>query len=49
MPILTADQQPPFAQFIGMNITEVTPERVTHNCWCAKSSAIATACCMAAR
>lgn len=28
MPILTADQQPPFAQFIGMDITEVTPERV---------------------
>lgn len=28
MPILTADQQPPFAQFIGMDITEVTPKRV---------------------
>jgi hypothetical protein len=28
MPILTAEQQPPFAQFIGMDITEVTPERV---------------------
>jgi 1,4-dihydroxy-2-naphthoyl-CoA hydrolase len=28
MPILTADQQPPFAHFIGMDITEVTPERV---------------------
>jgi 1,4-dihydroxy-2-naphthoyl-CoA hydrolase len=28
MPILTAEQQPPFAQFMGMDITEVTPERV---------------------
>jgi 1,4-dihydroxy-2-naphthoyl-CoA hydrolase len=28
MPILTAEQQPPFAQFIGMDITGVTPERV---------------------
>jgi 1,4-dihydroxy-2-naphthoyl-CoA hydrolase len=28
MPILAADQQPPFAQFMGMEITEVTPERV---------------------
>lgn len=29
MPILTAEQQPPFAQFMGMEITEVTPERVS--------------------
>jgi 1,4-dihydroxy-2-naphthoyl-CoA hydrolase len=29
MPILTADQQPPFAHFMGMEITEVTPERVS--------------------
>jgi len=28
MPILTAEQQPPFAHFMGMDITEVTPERV---------------------
>lgn len=28
MPILTSDQQPPFAHFMGMNIIEVTPERV---------------------
>ena len=28
MPILTAEQQPPFAQFMGMEITEVTPELV---------------------
>jgi uncharacterized protein (TIGR00369 family) len=28
MPILTAEQQPPFAQLMGMEITEVTPERV---------------------
>ena len=28
MPILTADQQPPFAHFMGMDVTEVTPERV---------------------
>lgn len=28
MPILTADQQPPFAHFMGIEIIEVTPERV---------------------
>jgi 1,4-dihydroxy-2-naphthoyl-CoA hydrolase len=28
MPILTAEQQPPFAHFMGMNIVEVTPECV---------------------
>jgi 1,4-dihydroxy-2-naphthoyl-CoA hydrolase len=28
MPILTAEQQPPFAHFMGMNITHVTPECV---------------------
>ena len=28
MPILTAEQQPPFAHFMGMDITEVTLERV---------------------
>jgi 1,4-dihydroxy-2-naphthoyl-CoA hydrolase len=28
MPILAADQQPPFAHFMGMDITEVTPEHV---------------------
>lgn len=28
MPILTAEQQPPFSRFMGMEIIEVTPERV---------------------
>ena len=28
MPILTAEQQPPFAHFMGMTITEVTPDCV---------------------
>lgn len=28
MPILPADQQPPFAHFMGMNITLVTPDCV---------------------
>ena len=48
--VMNPNEQPPFADFMGMKITHVSPDRVTAELvGHARSSPTATACCTAAR